>query len=295
MLSSRAPGKVEFIEVRKPRKKPPTWVGASQRARSGLATLRPPKLPSNVVGDGFVSDDCEVEEFSGAPQPRSPQQGYPRGFNPEFEARAQSEFFEQEGDYHDPGEYRREITPPPPRPAVAGGTSEGLEMRAAMDAVMASVPPPVRPPQVAELDALALQDAALSELRAALEASLGLRDDWLRESEEQLVELVSVIARRVIAREVRSDPGLVRSLVREGIDALGGADRVVVRLGEAFAGAAEQLSDDLESSGRSCQVVVDPELSHHGCVIETAYGRVDESLEGRLDQVLGALTPDEEG
>ncbi|MGE0326275.1 MAG: FliH/SctL family protein [Polyangiaceae bacterium] len=293
MLSSRAPGRVEFIEVRKPRKKPPTWVGASQRARSGLSTLRPPKLPSNVVGEGFVSDGGELEEFSPPPNRQGFAQEYPRGFNPSLEARARGEFLEEAGAYHDPDEYRREITPPPPRPGAPQGLQDGVELRAAMDAVMASVPPPVRPP-VAELDSQALQDAALTELRAALEASLGLRDDWLRESEEQLVELVSVIARRVIAREVRSDPGLVRSLVREGIEALGGADRVVVRLGKAFSNAAEQLSDELESSGRTCQVLVDPELSEHGCVIETAYGRVDESLEGRLDQVLGALSPDED-
>lgn len=94
-------------------------------------------------------------------------------------------------------------------------------MRAALEAVMASVPPPARGVQAPELDPGALQDAALQELRGALEQSLGLREDWLRESEEQLVELVSVIARRVIAREVRSDPGLVRALVREGLEALG--------------------------------------------------------------------------
>lgn len=67
---------------------------------------------------------------------------------------------------------------------------------------------------------------------------------------------------------------------------------MVVRLGEAFATAADQLSEELEAGGNGCQVLVDPELSAHGCVIETAYGRVDESLEGRLDEVLGALSPE---
>ncbi len=290
MLSSRVPGRVEFVEVRKPRKKPPTWVGASQRARSGLATLKPPRLPSNLVAD--------LVEFGESDDARAPlghagegEQEYPRGYNPSAGQDTAGQQSEADDPWHDPDDYRREITPPPPRGPEA--VEAGLEMRAALEAVMASVPPPTHGQVGVGLDRDALQDAALAELRGALEANLGLRDDWLRESEEQLVELVSVIARRVIAREVRSDPGLVRSLVREGLGALGGADRVVVRLGEGFAGACQQLSEELESNGSSCQVLVDPELSEHGCVIETAYGRVDESLEARLDQVLGALLPED--
>lgn len=294
MLSSRAPGRVEFVEVRKPRKKPPTWVGASQRARSSLSTLRPPKLPSNLVSDLVEFGETEAEAFAVGSQHEESQRSYPRGFNPDLEARARGELRGDDGPWHDPEEYRREITPPPPRGPSASGLDEGLEMRAALEAVMASVPPPGRAAAVPQIDPAALQDTALAELRSALEASLGLHDDWLRESEDQLVELLGVIARRVIAREVRMDPGLVRSLVREGLEALGGADRVVVRLGQAFSGAAEQLSDELESSGQNCQVFVDPELSRHGCVIETAFGRVDETLEARLDQVLSALAPEED-
>ena len=120
MLSSRAPGRVEFVEVRKPRKKPPTWVGASQRARSSLSTLRPPKLPSNLAQD--LVDFTDPDDGR---QPRDGRQEYPRGYNPEFAAGG-----ELQGDeaWHDPSEYRREITPPPPRGPQPTDLEGGLEM-----------------------------------------------------------------------------------------------------------------------------------------------------------------------
>jgi flagellar assembly protein FliH len=134
------------------------------------------------------------------------------------------------------------------------------------------------------------EEEAISAIRAAVEAAAVDRARQLLDSERQLVELALIIARRVIAREVSLDPGIVRGLVREGLSALGERDRVVVRVGTFFAEMCEDIQRDLKGIGMGCEVVVDSALGQCGCAVETELGRVDESIEDRLATLLDGLS-----
>ena len=130
------------------------------------------------------------------------------------------------------------------------------------------------------------------EAAAALKQALGefaeTRMRMLARAEQDLVQLVETICRRVLAREVSLDPRLVHGLVREGLTALGESDQVTVRLGPFFAEVAHEVSDYLSSSAVQAQVVVDDTKGLYGCTIETTLGEVDESLEARLAALLAA-------
>ena len=104
--------------------------------------------------------------------------------------------------------------------------------------------------------------------------------------------LAAVIARRVIARELTVRPELVLDLVREGLEALGKHDRVLVRLGPAFENQRAQLEQRLLDRGSRAEVRVEPQLHDHACLVETELGQVDESVETRLATLLQALRPD---
>lgn len=133
-------------------------------------------------------------------------------------------------------------------------------------------------------------------LIAAFHEALGLlaheRERLLNDTAVQVAELALLIARRVIARELTLDPMAVRELVREGIDALGEHDRVIVRLGKSFASTREALEEELKIDGGRFEVRLDPALGDYGCVVETDLGQVDESVESRLQTLLLALNPD---
>lgn len=163
----------------------------------------------------------------------------------------------------------------------------------------ASLPPAAPIPN--EPEAVRLPEPAAPDPRlvVAFEESLALlgqeRARLLTETAVQVAELALLIARRVIARELSLDPMLVRELVREGIEALGQHDRVVVRLGTAFAPTREQLAQELRLDGGRFEVRVDAGLGEYGCVVETELGQVDESIESRLQTLLLALNPDANG
>lgn len=134
------------------------------------------------------------------------------------------------------------------------------------------------------------------ELTHAFEEAVGLliheRQRVFEQTASQLAELAAVIARRVIAREISLHPELVVDLVREGLDALGKHDRVVIRLGQGFEAQRASLEQRLMDRGGRAEVRVEPQLPEHACLVETELGQVDESVETRLATLLHALRPD---
>lgn len=157
------------------------------------------------------------------------------------------------------------------------------------------VQPSVSPAEI-ELKRAAETPSPDPMLVSAFEQALTLlaseRERLLVETAGQVAELAALIARRVIGRELSLDPMLVRELVREGIEALGQHDRVVVRVGHAFQTARQALQEELRSDGGRFEVRLDPSLADYGCVVETELGQVDESIESRLETLLQALRPD---
>lgn len=155
--------------------------------------------------------------------------------------------------------------------------------------------PPESMPRVASIapPASASVNRALVDALDHAVAALGdARKKVFDATAAEIVELATVIARRVIGRELSIDPSLVEGLVREGIDALGQHDRLVVRLGNRFAEAGEALARRLQTNGTTVDLVLDPELEEYGCIVETNLGRVDESIETRLATLLEALESD---
>jgi hypothetical protein len=136
------------------------------------------------------------------------------------------------------------------------------------------------------------EEEASAAIVAAVEQFAAARAQLLEGAELELIQLVRSVARRVIERELLTDPSLIDGLVRAGLEALGNADRVSVRLGPFFADAVDDVREKLEQRGIECHVNVDASLGRYGCLLETELGRVDESVEARLDVLLSHLGAD---
>jgi hypothetical protein len=133
------------------------------------------------------------------------------------------------------------------------------------------------------------EEEAVQAIKAAIADFALERAQALQDAEKELVELVKVICRRVVLREVTLSSSVIEALVQEGLSALGRNDQVTVKLGPFFADALEHISDNLHHRGVQCSVIIDPAVGAHGCVLETALGRVDESVEARLNVLLASL------
>jgi len=177
-----------------------------------------------------------------------------------------------------------------PAPIARPRSERPPEARSASD----EPAPPPHPPTIHAAFIVNHGQARVTELidrlAASLEALAGERARILARAEGDLVELAGAMARRVIGRELTVHPTLLADLASEGIDALGPKERLVVRLGDLDDHAAvETIRGRLMARAPQCQVVLDPTLARGGCIVETEYGTVDESLETRLASVIDAL------
>ena len=281
------PRNVQFVDVGGREGKPerPAWLGGTEgparapdypvrpllppevpsHARPPLAprleSVRPPAMrpPSQFPGPAARSPSVAPGYASEPPgPPRRPSQFPPAGLSQHpvaGNAALASQF------------------PPPPDLGADSGIGSAVRRR---DTFVEDLVPR------AEEEAVAAIAAAVQEYAAA-------RTQQLEQAEQDLVELVKVICRRVVLREVTLSSSVVEALVREGLMALGGGDKVIVRLGPFFADALDHISENLHQQGISCNVVIDPSVGAHGCALETELGRVDESVETRLSVLLSNL------
>jgi hypothetical protein len=128
--------------------------------------------------------------------------------------------------------------------------------------------------------------AALAEAVGSLMAA---RSKALADAENDMFELVKLVAERVVGRELNADPRLVVSLVHEGILALSSKDQITIRLGSFFADIAYEVETAVAEMGVDVTVRVEPQLGRYACLVESQWGKVDESVEARLRTMLHYL------
>ena len=123
---------------------------------------------------------------------------------------------------------------------------------------------------------------AVGELAAA-------RQTMLEQAEDDLFSLVRLVSERVLLRELRTDPDVAMRLVREGLMALSAGDHITVRLGDFYRAVVNDVREVVSDAGVKVHVSVDAHLSPHACIVESQWGRVDESVDTRLRILLDQL------
>ena len=135
-------------------------------------------------------------------------------------------------------------------------------------------------------------DKVSEALAQALLATGALRAQLLHESEEDLLKLSVLIARKVMLRELSWDPGMLAGLVQGAVELASDGGEVVVKLNpEDYALVAEgRAFKELLSETRCITLKGDPSVGRAGCLVETARGNIDAGLDAQLEEILRGLT-----
>ena len=134
-------------------------------------------------------------------------------------------------------------------------------------------------------------EAMLRRLAQTLEELTGLRDNMVRQTERELVQLSVAIARKVLQREVTVDPELTAALAHIALERLGGAAPATVRLhpddyANVTAGQVVPLG------GRQVEILPDPSVSRGGCLVESEFGFINASVDAQVDEIARAVLGD---
>ncbi|MSN25417.1 MAG: hypothetical protein GJV46_06040 [Geobacter sp.] len=132
-------------------------------------------------------------------------------------------------------------------------------------------------------------------LRGASETIHNLREKVLRESEDELINLVMLVARKVIIREVSQDRCILADVVKNALAGLSAREEVTIRLNpDDYAllttGREECLKKELSSD--RLQLKADSTVVSGFCLVDAAMGTVDANLSSQLETIYRNLLED---
>ncbi|MEW5757146.1 MAG: flagellar assembly protein FliH [Pseudomonadota bacterium] len=134
--------------------------------------------------------------------------------------------------------------------------------------------------------------AQLHKILAEIERPLEDLDQAMVDS---LVQMVMSIARHLIRRELKTDPGQIVAVVREGVGALPiGARNVRLQLHPEDAQLVREALS-IQHARSPWEILEDPAMTRGGCRIATENSQIDATVEARLAAIASRFFGDERG
>jgi len=133
----------------------------------------------------------------------------------------------------------------------------------------------------------------VSELNSLLEALAEPFKQLDHEVEQQLLKLVIAIARQIIRREVKLEPGQIIAVIREAVNALPlASQKITLNLHPEDAELVRSILK-LDENPPPWRLQENPLITRGGCTVETEVSTVDATLEKRLSAVIATMLGDE--
>jgi type III secretion protein L len=118
------------------------------------------------------------------------------------------------------------------------------------------------------------------------------RDEFLAQSEPELVRLAVQIARRIVGKELVAKPETILGIVDEAVKATRAEKKLTIRVNPEQEARVRAHAESFGSlAGRVGQILVvgDPGVGPGGCVVESELGIIDAQLETQLEKLEEAL------
>ncbi len=128
-----------------------------------------------------------------------------------------------------------------------------------------------------------------SALAEKLKEVAGLRQKVRNRAEMDVLQLALAVARRILRRELVTDPEALHGVVHAALQKIQNRDILRVRI---YPAAADALRTGLERAGAApaIQIVPDPTLKVGDLLFETAFGELDASVETQMQEIERGLT-----
>jgi flagellar assembly protein FliH len=126
--------------------------------------------------------------------------------------------------------------------------------------------------------------ASLERLARTVEEIASIRPRLRHDAEEDVVKLALAIARRILCRELSTDPAALLGLVRAALDKLDGRGLHRIRANPQDAAALQQHFQQVTTPYK-IEVFPDPALERGAAVFETEHGSLDASVDTQLNEI----------
>ena len=114
------------------------------------------------------------------------------------------------------------------------------------------------------------------------------QESFVAKSEDDMVILALAIAKRIIRQEVKTSPGVIKSVAKEAIAQLIDKEGATIRVNsldfDVIKAAESDMGIALEGKDRY-KILSDDFVSPGGCIIESKTGVVDADLDTQFDEI----------
>jgi flagellar assembly protein FliH len=125
---------------------------------------------------------------------------------------------------------------------------------------------------------------ALAQVAHTLEDLAKVKRKLRQEAEQELVKLALAVARRILYRELSTDPSSIEGIVHAALQKLQQREVSRVRVNPA-ATAAVRAALDRNGSRSGMEIVADAGLATGAILFETSVGELDASIETQLQEI----------
>jgi flagellar assembly protein FliH len=133
------------------------------------------------------------------------------------------------------------------------------------------------------------ETAALAKkLATTLDDLMRVRNEMIRHTEKQMVQLALAVARRVVHREVSLDATVLVTMMRVALERVSDAARVTVRLNPADHQAVGAALADAATSDQ-VTLLADARVPRGGCKVESEYGDIEAGVDAQIQEIARAL------
>jgi len=135
-------------------------------------------------------------------------------------------------------------------------------------------------------------EAKLREADVMLEKAQEEKWQVVAGSEEEIVRLAVAVARKVINREMETNPEIVVDMVKRAIQKATDREELTVRVNPDNLDVTINARDDISQQVkgiRKLKVLADPAIAPGGCVVESHNGTVDARIERQMNEIEQAL------
>src|SRR5579872_845231 len=129
----------------------------------------------------------------------------------------------------------------------------------------------------------------MERMARTIDEVAGFRGRLRHEAEADVVSLAMAISRRILNRELATDPEALLGLVRSALDKLDGREVHRVRAQAQDAAVLRQFFERL-GSPHKIEVYADPSLPPGSAIFETTNGSLDASVEAQLKEIERGFT-----
>jgi flagellar assembly protein FliH len=132
----------------------------------------------------------------------------------------------------------------------------------------------------------------IDRLGTVVSTAVDIRDDIIRSSEKLMVEMILMIARKVIKDEIVERREVVINNIKEAIKRVKDRDRIDIRVNFADLDMTTAHKDELirmMESLKKVNIYEDSRVERGGCIIETDVGAIDARISSQLDAIEEAI------